>query len=188
MECKHCKSSIDPNAPYCPKCGMTQTEISTKEEKISKLDNQVENHKITKNKGNNPILIVVIILIAIPTIYAFYLLVTSLTDTSNEINSKKESAVVKDAEGVISAAKDFVTEYMLETNGAWEEKHIFECNGKMCATTINGKTRKLTIQNTIPKSGSIEIDTTGKIKIKDDLVFDTYKCRNKTSDVIECKE
>lgn len=187
MECKHCGSYMENDAPYCKKCGMSQNEFSSKVAKISKLDAQLKGYKIKKDKGKNPILIILIILFTIPTIYLGYILIKSLTETTEEIESKRQSRAVSSANAVLEAGRDFITEAMLSGEDELEDSYTFICNGNSCVANVNGTKEKLVIEGTVPTAGRITVDKKTNVTIKETLIIDGYKCKQK-KEIIECNK
>ena len=188
MKCKHCGSYMENDAPYCQKCGMKENEISTKELKIAKLDKQVENHVIKKNKGNNPILVVIIIIVLIPTVYLFYTLYKTLTETGEEIEYNRKENATQSAIAAIEAGKKFATETMLSNPEGLNTSRTFICNGKTCSATINGQKVKLVIQGLVPSSGRITVDTNGDARITEDLVIDEFICKQIKNQEVTCEK
>ena len=186
MECKHCGSYMESDAPYCKKCGMAKDEISTKEQKIKLLDEQVEGHIIKKNKGNNPILVFLIIVTLIPIIYLSIILYNSLKETSKEIENNQKENAIKSAIETVEAGKKYATEILVGNSEGITGNEVFECNGKSCFGIVKGVNVKLVIQGKIPSSGKIKLDKLGNATIVEDLVIDEYICKQEENLEINC--
>lgn len=102
------------------------------------------------------------------------------------LNDSKISAAEDTTYGLIRSAEMFVATYMMENNGDMISNVTFKCDGKKCASKINGKEYKIDYKGTIPTSGSIYIDSDGYATIKNTLIINGYNCNMSGDNKVRC--
>ena len=105
-------------------------------------------------------------------------------NNSNDLSDVKPSLSKESIYGILNAAENFYMTYMLENMGDIPGEVDFVCDGKKCATEINGKIKELEFRGTVPTSGSIYLSYDGEASIKDYLVINGYTCAMNNDDVV----
>lgn len=86
----------------------------------------------------------------------------------------------------INSAKDFVKQYEVDNNVAWNNAITFTFDGNNFEGVINGKKYKIISDGLKIKSGSLYLDKNGDVTIIEPLIIDDYSCKS-IDRFVECE-
>ena len=132
-----------------------------------------------KNKGFTLIeLLSVIVILAIIALIA-------VPQVIKIINNVRKNAAIDSAYGIVSSAEHYVSSYLLDSQGKWENKQLeFNCKNNSCKTATG---EEILYDGKKATSGKVIISSDGKSVSLNKLVINNFTCNKKMNeDTVNC--